>query len=285
MSFQNPVLNVYSLKWDTITVTIVFLFDDARLNKIFTLLGLPAFSCLVNDAEQADFQVSQRAENHYILNTHHSNEQTVFESMNDLLVNTVNQIAFYFLRRSERLMLHCGALVVNNEAILFSGLSHAGKTSLAVNAWLSNYSVLGDDIVMCDPKNYTVNAFPKPLRQRLTSLDIPAKLMKKAGEGNIVAGKFAYDTGLFIGRKSPNIITYNQPVKIKEIYYLERGEKTSVTLLSRTQALVLSLMQVYPNQHCLEMTKIIHYLDSKSAIKRLVIGEHDQQKALEIVCG
>jgi len=47
--------------------------------------------------------------------------------MNDLLVNTVNQIAFYFLRRSERLMLHGGAVVVNNEAVLFSGLSHVGK--------------------------------------------------------------------------------------------------------------------------------------------------------------
>jgi len=54
------------------------LFDDARLNKIFTLLGLSVIACAVNNSEQADFQVSQYAENHYILNTRHSNEQTIF---------------------------------------------------------------------------------------------------------------------------------------------------------------------------------------------------------------
>lgn len=276
---------LYSLKWDTVTVTIMFLFDDVRLNKIFTLLGLPAFACLINNGEQADFQVSQQAENHYILKTHYSNEQTVFTCMNDLLVNTVNQIAFYFLKRSERLMLHGGAIIVNNEAILFSGLSHSGKTSLAVNAWLSNYAVLGDDIITCDSKSHTVTAFPKPLRKRLSSLNIPAKIMQKSGEANVIAGQFAYDTGLFIGRKSPNIVDYNQPIKINALYYLERGENTSATVLNRSQALVLALMQVYPNQHCLKMTEIICYLAAKSRVKRLVIGEHEEQKALEIVCG
>ena len=75
---------LYSLEWDTVTVTIVFLFDDARLNKIFTLLGLPAFACSISNGEQADFQVSQQAENRYILKTHYSNEKTVFKCMNDL---------------------------------------------------------------------------------------------------------------------------------------------------------------------------------------------------------
>lgn len=96
---------LYHLAWGTVTVTIQFLFDDARLNKIFTLLGLPAVACSINHGEQVNFQVSQQAEDHCILKTHYSNEQTVFNCINDLLVNTVNQIAFYFLRRSERLQL------------------------------------------------------------------------------------------------------------------------------------------------------------------------------------
>jgi len=32
---------------------------------------------------------------------------------------------------------------------------------------------------MCDSKSFTVAAFPKPLRPRLTSLDVPAKSYKK----------------------------------------------------------------------------------------------------------
>jgi len=275
---------IYQLQWDSVTVTVEFTFDEVQLDKIFDLLNLDKSPLQENNVADADFQLFKRGST-FALKDISSGEEYSFLTLNNLLVNTVNQIACCFLVRSTRLMLHGGAIIVNNKAVIFSGLSYAGKTTLTLNAWLANYPVISDDILVCNPINHTVSVFPKPLRCRLDALDIPENILNHAGSDNVLPGKFLYDMGLFVGKKSPNMIAYHVPIEINSFYYIDRGEKTVLKKINRMQALAIAFTQVYPNQQCLKISELVNYLLSKNSMYHLTIGNNEYQQALEIIYG
>ena len=272
----------YRLQWNNIAVILEITFELFPQHQISNLLHLELQETELQSFEQADFLI-QYEQNIYLLTVANDGAQFEYHTQDDFVVNTVNQIAHCFLKKSKQLVLHGGALIINHQAVLFSGLSHAGKTSLAVSAWLAHFTVISDDLLACDSKTHTVTSFPKPIRVRLPSLEIPSNILDRAGINNVMAGNFLYDQGIFIGRKSPGLLDYDQKIPIKSFYYIERGKHTKATPLQRNQALSIGLTQIFPNTSCLQVATLINNLVDRQAFFHLSIGENESHKALELI--
>ena len=154
---------------------------------------------------------------------------------------------------------------------------------MALHAWLASYPLINDDLLLYDHTHHKVASFPKPLKPRLPSLEIPHPIIDRAGKGHLAAGHFLHDIGLFIGRKAKGMVSYDKQIPVRSFFFIERGAKTEASRISRMQALVLALSQVMPNASCLKIGALIHHLDQKGSIYRLTIADHDQAQALDIM--
>lgn len=269
--------------WNALKVSVSHLSSDECLYKASQILNLEIINIPLSYIDQGTNLHLENRNQKYFLEAKFINKSYSFENINDLLVNLVNLICTCFLNQCEQLVLHSGAFVINNQAVLFSGLPHSGKSTLALNAWLMKYTLINDDLLVYDDKNYHVTPFPKPMKPRLPSTTIPDNIISQAGQENLVVGHFVHDIGLFIGRKSPRMTAYEEEIPVRSFYFIERGEMTKVSLLNRMQALVLVLTQVVPNTSCLKIASLIDYLLEKQALYHLTIGKNDQRKALEIM--
>jgi hypothetical protein len=54
--------------------------------------------------------------------------------------------------------LHASAIKINNRLVLFSGASHAGKSTVLAELMKKGYTAFSDDIVVCSADNSHVNA-------------------------------------------------------------------------------------------------------------------------------
>lgn len=272
----------YALSWKSQQVIIGYSFEDDPLEKVHHLLNLNPIPIEWSATLCVDIGLDQQ-ENNYHLVAFFSNKKYSFSNAHDLIANIINLVTACFLSKTQQVVLHSGAIIIDKQAVLFSGLPNAGKSTLALSAWLAHYALINDDLLVYNTQNHTVSAFPKPLKPRLPTLDIPSEITKKAGAPNLVAGHFVHDIGLFVGRKSPGMIAYAEETSVKAFYYIERGTQTCLTPLDRMQALTIALSQVMPNQPCLKISQLIHELATKKSIYHLVIGEHQQDQALELM--
>lgn len=275
------ITHYYHLCWHATFVTLSVNFSHSKIEQIYRLLALEPLP--ISPPLACDF-ILKESNDGYLLQV--SQQNYFFPHIDDLIVNTTNKISMKFLERANCLLMHSGALIVNNRALLFSGLSHAGKTSLALNAWRAGITIIGDDLLACDPHQNTVMSFPKPLRVRLPdATSVPPKdICQYAGEENIVSGQFLYDAGFFVGRHARHILVYEKPVKVHKMYFIEQGSQTNLMPLNAQLSLTLALTQVYPNACSLQIAPMIQALAKQNHLYRLTIGLHAFQDALEIMC-
>lgn len=272
----------YALSWKSQQVIIGHSIQDDEMEKVNHLLNLNPISIEWTDTLCVDMGIDKQDDKYHLV-SFFSSKNYSFSSANDLITNIINLVTACFLSKTQQVVVHSGAIIIDKQAVLFSGLPHAGKSTLALSAWLANYPLINDDLLVYNTKNHTVSAFPKPLKPRLPTLNIPCEVTKKAGAPNLVAGHFVNDIGLFVGRKSPGMTAYSTETSVKAFYYIERGTETCLTPLDRMQALTIALSQVMPNQSCLKISHLIHYLATKKNLYHLVIGEHQQDQALELM--
>ena len=271
---------LYALTWRELTVIAATSFQDESIEKIAHLLGLDKKQ--LSSPVEADLFI-ERSITGYTLRAKCINKTYHFSSVNDLIVNTITLISTSFLNQSKESVLHSGAVVIHDQAILFSGLPHAGKSTLALSAWLAKYPLINDDLLLYNEQHHTVSPFPKPLKPRLPSLTIPCQISDRAGANNLSIGCFLHDIGLFIGRRAEGMVGYDEQILVRSFFFIERGKETKVALLSRMQALVLALSQVMPNASCLKIGALINHLDKSRSIYHLTIADHDQTRALDIM--
>jgi hypothetical protein len=272
----------YALSWKSLQVIVGHSVQSSELEKVHDLLNLNPIIIKWSDVLLVDMGIEKQDDTYHLV-AFFSNKKYSFSNVSDLIANIINLITACFLSRTKQTVLHSGAIIIDQQAVLFSGLPHAGKSTLALSAWLANYSLINDDLLVYNTNNHTVSAFPKPLKPRLPTLDIPCQITKKAGASNLVAGHFVHDIGLFVGRKSQGMTTYSDETSVKAFYYIERGTQTSLMPLDRMQALAIALSQVMPNQSCLKISQLIHELATNQKIYHLIIGENQQDQALELM--
>ncbi len=82
----------------------------------------------------------------------------------DRLVWEVNQLAW----RSypSRVLVHAGAIEVDGRAVIISGPSGAGKTTLTTALCVAGAGYLSDEIAVVDPEQHSIQPYPKPLSLR-----------------------------------------------------------------------------------------------------------------------
>jgi hypothetical protein len=270
----------YALSWSSLSVTLQCAIDPLYFRKIHQLLDLTAKPIPVSHT--MDIAISQHGSQFQLIASE-LNKNMHFTRVDDLIVNAVNLISTFFWMRSPHNILHGGAFVVDHEAVIFSGMPHAGKSTLALAAWLAGYPLINDDLLTYDMTAGTIASFPKPLKPRQPSLNIPELISQKAEASQLAIGHFVHDIGLIIGKSARDMIGYHESIPVRAFYYIERGNHTQVNRLSKLQALTIVLSQVMPNRACLKITKLIEKLAIKNALFHLVIGEHDQTRALEIM--
>lgn len=100
------------------------------------------------------------------------------------------------------LQLHAGAVVKDGKIILLPAAHGCGKTTLALSLTKRRYRCLSDDIVLIDPRSFTVIPFPR-------SFLIKAGAIKKLTKSNLIDSRNAYYC------RSADILYFNPDAKNK----------------------------------------------------------------------
>ncbi len=77
---------------------------------------------------------------------------------------------------TEYFQLHAGVMARDNRAVVFTGKSGTGKTSLAAALLARNWKYVCDEFALIDPDSLLVYPFPKPLSIKPSGLELIRKL-------------------------------------------------------------------------------------------------------------
>lgn len=141
---------------------------------------------------------------------------TCREIINTWLYGTV---LAYLLQFQNYLVLHGSAVLINNEAVIFSGHSGIGKSTIAFAMAEHNYPILTDDLVVIR-QNQTgqLELIPSTNHLKLWQ-DALTHFERNTDRLKPVLNK----PGKYV---VPFLSTINEPVPISSIYELNSGEKT-----------------------------------------------------------
>ncbi len=124
---------------------------------------------------------------------------------------------------ARRHLLHGAAVVRDGAAWLVLGPGRAGKSTLALEAWLNGAELIGDDLFLLDAAAGTVEAVPKPLKVRLAEPCLPARLAHLPPEDRAlgpVGGE--QETALLLGRGLPRMAPLETPFPLGGAFLLQR---------------------------------------------------------------
>ncbi|CAK0768428.1 conserved hypothetical protein [Gammaproteobacteria bacterium] len=248
------------------------------------LLALPPLTLSVTDGPP-DLEVRRIGNDGWVL------ESAVvtyrFEFWNDLLLNVIALMGGRFLQKTGHLVLHAGACVVDGQAILFTGPSRVGKSSLALAAWLAGREVIVDDWLAVDSDCHRAFVFPKALKPRVAGRAVPAHLVGRLSVDHCLVGQINDEYRLIIGRGLPQMADYTQDYSIARLYMLDRaiGPTSHVEKVDRQTALqgILAQTMITARRTPLDMVRILRFLLERGEVYRLHVGEHDLERAVDIM--
>ena len=188
--------------------------DQSFIDRVASLLGLEA------GQEQGGDQFEIRADPDLTLAGPSGCEY--FTEASDLLATMAVELPFRFLDLDDRYVIHAGAIVAGGKAHLFLGPPFVGKSTIALEAWLMGYKILGDDYVIADAVTGLVEAFPKPLKLRLPSPHLPARLRPMPPDGHAI-GRHRGQPILSLFRTLPRMVPLCQRLEIGAVYLLRRA--------------------------------------------------------------
>jgi hypothetical protein len=271
----------YQLKWLDYCVTLSVLQQStAEAVAQFTALEL---STAPTD-DKVDIAVSERPGYYEV---RYLDMLIRCETDDDLLVNLATLApAHFFSISSGKPALHAGALLHQGEAILFSGEPYCGKSTLAFNAWQSGEEVIGDDWLLYDTGNFTVQGLPKPIKPRVDPKR-PPEVSKAIKPQQSVVGKLHREWRLMISRQAGFINNYETPYHIRSLFFISRDSSqcSGVKTIDREQALkqILSQTLLTKGRMALAGIKLLEHLWKCKKVYRLHIGDHDFERAVKLM--
>ncbi len=250
--------------------------------RVSTLLALPVVD-FTKDGE-VDLTVRELTDGAWLLEAGHIHQ--LYTNQDDLLVNLLAQMGQCFIQRTGLLLLHAAACSHDGKAVMFAGPSRVGKTSLALTAWLAGHEFLGDDCLAVDPHTLLAMTFPKALKLRVTERAIPVHLAPILPTEQHLVGRLCGEYRLLIGRGMPRMVAHERVHTLGKLYLVERASSgpSRVEPLTRDDALRGLLAQVLTTRPSapIEGVNLLRNLRSEGAVFRLLLGENDLERAVEL---
>jgi hypothetical protein len=273
-------MEVWSLSWVDVNL-ILWLPGPQWADRLSALLGIrlqPEESnpsdpdVLVNDLAIGGFQITAADTFHEVANE------------SDLLLRVISLIGSLLLGKTRQLIVHAGAIVTGEGALLFCGPSYVGKSTLGFYAWKTGLDLLGDDRVVFHSEEASVSAFPKPLKPRVPIGNCPDFL---SGSATGLMGWLEGEAHWVVARSQSGIVPLALKVPIQRIIFLERSGMAGSQLrqLAAQEALPRWLNQIMLSQCSsrLETIQTLEHLVFAGRVHALDVGEGDIDGALQLM--
>lgn len=203
--------------------------------------------------------------------------------LSDLWLRVISLMGGLFLERTRQLIVHAGAIRTDAGAILFSGPSYVGKSTLALCAWQAGMTLLGDDRLMYHPGTAMVSAFPKPLKPRVDSVS-----PNDDSDGSRqFLGRLENEGHLVIPRSLAGMTPLDESVPVYRVFFLDRSRSSSsdLRLLTAAEALPrwMNQMMLSQSHTVLSTLPALEKWAKAGRVHGLRIGVHDIQRALQLM--
>jgi len=271
----------YRLKWKNMTL-IVQVSDAAFVERAAHLIGLSVEISDNAGSVPPDITAFQQGRE-YVLQTSRKIWKT--EKKRDFLVYFVTLISAHYLPSCTETVLHAGAIIVDEEAVVFSGVARAGKSAICLNAWQQGFHVIGDDWIMLGGSNCEVQIFPKPIRPRLPDLKMPRELHDlPMPTRDYLLGSLNGEFRLILGRRLKNMVSTGVSFPVRSLFLIERGDRTERLTVSRNNLLKTMLEQVMSTHSSpLRILPFLERLWNEERVYRLSVGENDLQRVFSFM--
>ncbi len=273
--------------WKEIEVVIecneaLLMSDCARLMALHPYLVKPSGSLLIpdikitHDHDTANCTVEFA---HWSIKT--------FTQRADLLLYCTLAIGAAFLRKIKTLVLHAGGFILEGQAIVFVGASKVGKSTLAYEALKEGLPILGDDMITLNPFTHEVEAFPKPLKLRLSQAQNILNSNEYFTRYEYICGNLEGEERVLLSRSSARMLPLEKSYPIGAIVLLKRNDEyeTNIKKLMGLEAIAAGLNQLIGTQggSGLGILKTLRYLLNKQKIYQLNIRNWDTKNGLNLL--
>jgi hypothetical protein len=149
--------------------------DASVSERLSVLLDLPILASGPPADATADCSVALAEEaGTFTLHSPHGCKH--YGSLTGSIIAATQLLPFWLQPFGAGYALHGGAIAAGGKAHVFLGPGYIGKSTLALEAWLMGYDVLGDDRLLLDPQTAMLEAMPKPVKVRLGEESLPERL-------------------------------------------------------------------------------------------------------------
>jgi len=187
-------------------------------------------------------------------------------------------LSFALLKKGEE-PLHATAVIVNGEAIAFSGDSGRGKSTLATSFMSAGYPLLTDDLLRLRSDANALIAFPGPSRLKLLP-DTAAAFERGRGVAPDPEG------GKLILGLGPHE-AHRDPVPLRALYVLERpvsGQSdVEIRNLSRSEAFVALVANTFNTQVTDPDRLSRQFTAARAIVDRLPVRSLSYPRQLELL--
>lgn len=274
-----PLASKYRFRWDRYSI-VVETADSTFIDKAARYLSLEVPGKA--DSLNPDIIVSGA---HGCIRVNAGQKTLECLSKEGVLIGLTTLISAEFCNKaSDQALLHAGAILKDQQAILFSGAAYSGKSTLALNALHRGATVIGDDWLLYEPDKAVVKAVPKAIKPRMNAAQ--AKEVGRVMPAiQTTFGILNSETRLMVSREEGFFNDYASAVPIRALVFVERGQKTSLHSVSKREALRMILEQTLISEQRLQLqgVRLLNTLQHDRQVCRLVIGDNDSENALELL--
>jgi hypothetical protein len=246
----------------------------ARLSRLIDLpfAGHGVADCSIALAEEAGRFVIRIA-----------NTTKFYGTLADAVAALAQSVPFWLLPFGEAYALHAGAIIAGGRAHVVLAPGHVGKSTLALEAWLQGYDVLGDDYLLFDPQALTLEAVPKPVKLRLADGTLPERLRAHLAPDTYCLGRGEDGWTLILGRNLPRMIAITRNFPIASIHLLSRSKGETVSRPADKRAFFQAALAqtVVAPKNGLDVLRAFRPLLDAGRIFSLRVGHNDAARAVE----
>ena len=139
-------------------------------------------------------------------------------------------LAHAFWMRSQRPVVHAGAFMVEDGAVLYLAGLRQGKSRLTFAAWRHDYPILGDDKMVLHLGEHGVQAMPKCLKLRLDDDHVPAGWRPLVPAEHAFVGHVLDDRRWILSRRMPGVVSCDAVVPLHAVVALRRIDAGPTTI-------------------------------------------------------